>query len=150
CDQIGSPTSADFVAKNSMRIFEKIFEEDKSLKEIIHLNNGYFISLFDFSLKIFEFLKRSMEVINLKKIIPIKTTELKNLETDFAILKNSFLNKTNNSKLKDFNLEFSNNLQNRYATIFAHYDKDQIIDDYVIFYLENLRKISDYIIFVSD
>ncbi|MFM7558126.1 MAG: SDR family oxidoreductase, partial [Alphaproteobacteria bacterium] len=44
CDQIGSPTSADFVAKNSMRIFEKIFEEDKSLKEIIHLNNGYFIS----------------------------------------------------------------------------------------------------------
>ena len=106
--------------------------------------------MFDYSLQIFEFLKRSMDIINLNKIISIESTELKNLENDFAITKNSFLSKTKNSKLKDFNIEFSNNLQNRYATIFAHYDKDQIIDDYVIYYLENLRKISEYIIFVSD
>jgi lipopolysaccharide biosynthesis protein len=35
-------------------------------------------------------------------------------------------------------------------TIFAHYDKDNIVDDYVIFYLEGLKKVCDEIIFVSD
>ncbi len=34
--------------------------------------------------------------------------------------------------------------------IFAHYDKDNIIDDYVIFYLKALRKDFNKIIFVSD
>jgi len=34
--------------------------------------------------------------------------------------------------------------------IFAHYDKNSIIDDYVIFYLKELHKIADTIIFVSD
>ena len=34
--------------------------------------------------------------------------------------------------------------------IFAHYDKDSIIDDYVVFYLKALRKVSHRIIFVSD
>jgi len=150
-DQIGSPTSANFVARNCMRIFDEIFKENKkNIKEIIHLNNGNFISLFDYSLIIFEFLRRSLEVIKLKKINPIKTTDFKNSETDFAITKTAFYSKTKNSKLNNFNLNFSNNLQNRYATIFAHYDKNQIINDCVIFYLENLRKISDYIIFVSD
>ena len=35
------------------------------------------------------------------------------------------------------------------AVVFAHYDKDAIIDDYVIYYIENLKKVSDIIIFVS-
>jgi hypothetical protein len=35
-------------------------------------------------------------------------------------------------------------------TIFAHFDKDNIIDDYVIHYLLELKKISEKIIFVSD
>ena len=34
--------------------------------------------------------------------------------------------------------------------IFAHYDKNNCIDDYVIYYLEQLKLISKYIIFVSD
>lgn len=37
---------------------------------------------------------------------------------------------------------------NRVA-IFAHYDKNNIIDDYVIFYLKELQKISKDVIFVS-
>lgn len=34
--------------------------------------------------------------------------------------------------------------------IFAHFDKDDIIDDYVIYYLQGLKKVADDIIFVSD
>lgn len=34
--------------------------------------------------------------------------------------------------------------------IFAHYDKDNIIDDYVIYYLKELKKSFETIIFVSD
>lgn len=34
--------------------------------------------------------------------------------------------------------------------IFAHYDKDNIIDDYVLLYLEFLKEVVDDIIFVSD
>src|SRR5574344_1021724 len=35
------------------------------------------------------------------------------------------------------------------VAIFAHYDKDNIIDDYVIFYLRELKKVCEKIIFVS-
>lgn len=35
------------------------------------------------------------------------------------------------------------------AAVFAHYDKDNLIDDYVIFYLKSLRKFFDKIVFVS-
>ena len=35
------------------------------------------------------------------------------------------------------------------AVIFAHYDKDNIIDDYVIYYLNALKKIASDIVFVS-
>ncbi len=34
--------------------------------------------------------------------------------------------------------------------IFAHYDKHNIVDDYVLIYLQNLKKFCDQIIFVSD
>ena len=34
--------------------------------------------------------------------------------------------------------------------IFAHYDKDNVIDDYVIYYLNALKKVAQKIIFVSD
>lgn len=34
--------------------------------------------------------------------------------------------------------------------IFAHYDKDNIIDDYVVFYLNSLKEVAQKIIFVSD
>lgn len=35
------------------------------------------------------------------------------------------------------------------AVIFAHYDKDRIVDGYVIYYLKALKEISDEIVFVS-
>ena len=35
-------------------------------------------------------------------------------------------------------------------SVFAHFDKDNIIDDYVIYYLQALRAVSEKIIFVSD
>ena len=35
------------------------------------------------------------------------------------------------------------------AVVFAHYDKDNLIDDYVIYYLKALNKIADDIVFVS-
>ena len=35
------------------------------------------------------------------------------------------------------------------AIIFVHYDKDNLVDDYVYFYLEELQKNSSYLIFVS-
>ena len=31
----------------------------------------------------------------------------------------------------------------RRAAVFAHYDKDRIIDDYVIYYLKSLKEIFD-------
>ena len=34
--------------------------------------------------------------------------------------------------------------------VFAHFDKDNLIDDYVIYYLNHIRDIADKIIFVSD
>src|SRR5574344_1215747 len=38
--------------------------------------------------------------------------------------------------------------KNRIA-IFAHFDKDNIIDDYVVYFLKALKSVSDKIIFVS-
>lgn len=42
-----------------------------------------------------------------------------------------------------------NNTNNRIA-IFAHYDSHNVIEDYVIYYLSELKKVVDKIIFVSD
>ena len=36
------------------------------------------------------------------------------------------------------------------CAVFAHYDVDNIVDDYVLYYLEELAKAVDYIVFVSD
>lgn len=36
------------------------------------------------------------------------------------------------------------------VAVFAHYDKDKVIDDYVFFYLEELKKVVSKIVFVSD
>lgn len=35
------------------------------------------------------------------------------------------------------------------AVVFAHYDKDNIVDDYVIYYIKALKKIAQTIVFVS-
>ncbi len=38
---------------------------------------------------------------------------------------------------------------NRIA-VFAHYDKDSVIEDYVVYYLKELKKIANIVVFVSD
>ena len=35
------------------------------------------------------------------------------------------------------------------AAVFAHYDKDSLIDDYVLYYLKELKTIADTVVFVS-
>ena len=35
------------------------------------------------------------------------------------------------------------------AVIFAHYDKDGIIKDYILYYLKELKMVADKIVFVS-
>ena len=35
------------------------------------------------------------------------------------------------------------------TVVFAHYDKDSVIDDYVIYYLKALKEIAQNIVFVS-
>ena len=41
------------------------------------------------------------------------------------------------------------NLFMKRAVVFAHYDKQNIVDDYVVFYLKELKKLCDEIVFVS-
>lgn len=36
------------------------------------------------------------------------------------------------------------------AAVFAHFDRDSIVDEYVIYYLKELQKVTEVIIFVSD
>ncbi len=38
----------------------------------------------------------------------------------------------------------------KYVSVFAHFDKDNLVDDYVLYYLAELKKISPKIVFVSD
>ena len=35
------------------------------------------------------------------------------------------------------------------CAVFAHYDKDCVVDDYILFYLKSLRAVCDFIVFVS-
>ena len=37
----------------------------------------------------------------------------------------------------------------RRAAVFAHYDKDNLIDDYVIYYVKALKEICEKVVFVS-
>jgi dTDP-4-dehydrorhamnose reductase len=86
-DQIGSPTSADFVALNTIRFIKKIIVEnagDNSIKfdrnlinQIYHLNNGEFVSWHGFACKIVADLQKTSSAIILKKINKIPTSEYK-------------------------------------------------------------------------
>lgn len=44
----------------------------------------------------------------------------------------------------------TNNLGRSYVATFAHFDQDNVVDDYVLYYLKELRKVADKIVFVSD
>lgn len=90
-DQIGSPTSADFVASNTIRFIKKITIEnfdkidgnnsikfDRNLiNQIYHLNNGEFVSWHGFACKIIADLQKTSSAIILKKINKIPTSEYK-------------------------------------------------------------------------
>jgi dTDP-4-dehydrorhamnose reductase len=86
-DQIGSPTSAEFVASNTIRFIKKITLEnsdensikfDKNLiNQIYHLNNGELMSWHEFACKIVADLQKKSSVIILKKINKIPSSEYK-------------------------------------------------------------------------
>ena len=157
-DQIGSPTSAEFVASNTIRFIKKITLEnfdkntgensikfDKDLiNQIYHLNNGENISRHQQAEEIFTYLKRSRIIIKLKKINSIKSDS-----SQFSLIKKPKNCQLNNEKINKI-LNLKSKLQKKYIAVFAHYDKHNIVDDYVLYYLENLKLIADKIIFVSD
>jgi dTDP-4-dehydrorhamnose reductase len=86
-DQIGSPTSAEFVASNTIRFIQKIAVEnfgensikfDKNLiNQIYHLNNGELMSWHEFACKIVADLQKTSVEIKLKKINKILSVEYK-------------------------------------------------------------------------
>jgi len=86
-DQIGSPTSAEFVASNSIRFIKKITLENgdensikfdkKSINQIYHLNNGEFMSWHEFACKIVDDLQKTSSTVKLKKINKIPSAEYK-------------------------------------------------------------------------
>ena len=113
-DQIGSPTSAEFVASNTIRFIKKITVEngdknsikfDKNLiNQIYHLNNGELMSWHEFACKIVADLQKTSVEIKLKKINKILSAEYK---TKAIRGLNSRLN---NNKL--FEIIAKNNLNN--------------------------------------
>jgi dTDP-4-dehydrorhamnose reductase len=90
-DQIGSPTSAEFVASNTIRFIWKITVEnfgdnlikfDKNLtNQIYHLNNGELMSWHEFACKIVADLQKTSVEIKLKKINKILSAEYKTKAT---------------------------------------------------------------------
>ena len=79
-DQIGSPTSADFVARNSMRIFnDALFGENeiqqKYYRRILHLNNGVFMSWYEFTIKIIDELRQKSQPILTREILAISSSQ---------------------------------------------------------------------------
>jgi dTDP-4-dehydrorhamnose reductase len=90
-DQIGSPTSAEFVASNTIRFIKKITLEnfngntgknsikfDKDLiNQIYHLNNGELMSWHSFACKIVADLQKTSSAIILKKINKISSSKYK-------------------------------------------------------------------------
>ncbi|MFT7098323.1 MAG: dTDP-4-dehydrorhamnose reductase [Rickettsiales bacterium] len=72
-DQIGSPTSAEFVAINTV----EIIKNEEFSKEIRHLNNGKYCSWYDFALNIIGEMQENGELLKVKEIKPIKTSEYK-------------------------------------------------------------------------
>ena len=90
-DQIGSPTSADFIASNSIRFIKKITLENfdknagensikfdkKLINQIYHLNNGEYVSWHEFACKIVADLQKTSSTVKLKKINKIPSSEYK-------------------------------------------------------------------------
>lgn len=59
--------------------------------------------------------------------------------------------KNNKENKENENINFKEANQNKCrVAVFASYDKDNIIQDYVVYYLSELKKVSEKIIFVAD
>lgn len=77
-DQIGSPTSAKFVAQNTIIIINKLINWQNDFPSgIYHLNNERFISWYQFALEIIDDLKKKGEFLLVKEVKPIKTADYK-------------------------------------------------------------------------
>ena len=74
-DQIGSPTSAIFIAQNTIQIIKNSLNKNTFPNTIRHLNNSKFISWYDFALKIISDLKKQGKILKVKTIHPIKTSQ---------------------------------------------------------------------------
>lgn len=73
-DQIGGPTSAQFLAKASIAAAEKSIEEP-NLFGLYHLCNSNITSWFTFALKIFEEAKKIGYLLRIEDVLPIATAE---------------------------------------------------------------------------
>jgi dTDP-4-dehydrorhamnose reductase len=73
-DQVGSPTSASFVAENTIKLLN---QSKQDMNGIYHLNNGRYISWYDFAVEIIDDLRARGENLKVKEINPIKTSEYK-------------------------------------------------------------------------
>ena len=86
-DQVGSPTSAEFVASNTIRFIKKIIAENADgnsinfnkdlINQIYHLNNGEFVSWHEFACRIVADLHKTSSIIKLQKINKIPSSEYK-------------------------------------------------------------------------
>lgn len=79
-DQFGSPTEAGFVASNTIEFIKIILNfslnsGEKFQSKIYHLNDGKYISWYDFAVQIIDDLKMRGDVLKVKEIIPIKTSQ---------------------------------------------------------------------------
>jgi len=80
-DQIGSPTSAEFIAKHTAKILYDIFYcnnieyQHKFYRRILHLNNSIFISWFDFASQIIDEMLKSGIEIKTQKLTRIQTKD---------------------------------------------------------------------------
>jgi dTDP-4-dehydrorhamnose reductase len=79
-DQIGSPTSASFVASSTIKIIKQLLEyQDEFPAGIYHLASNKYMSWYSFAIDIINTLKNDKVNLKVKKIIPIKTCEYKTL-----------------------------------------------------------------------
>lgn len=108
-----------------------------------------------FAYKTFKY-KRHQSILSLKSFIKIKRTKNNRLIVKLfkiPILSLKIKAKNNAAFISQFstksNLAHAQKPLSKLA-IFAHYDKQDIIEDYVVDYLKSLREVANNIIFVSD
>ncbi len=95
-DQIGAPTSAKFVAENTIKFIKKSLEMKIFPKGIYHLTESAYMSWYDFAVKIIAKMKAEKIDVKTKKINRIKTSEYKTKAT------RPLNSRLDNSKFRNF------------------------------------------------